>query len=101
MSQFVARSDRYPQFSFCVPALRPFLKKKGRLEKDSTVVKFIDRVLDTKAQGYSEEEADAIKKQLAVLLDTHVALDFSDDQTNERGVEPKISTSSLSIKTKE
>ena len=100
MPHIIARNDHYPQYSFCVPALRPFLKRKGRLDKESTVVKFIDRVLDTKAQGYTEGEADAIQKQLSALIDTHVTLDFGDDQTSERGVEVKVSSQPLPLKMK-
>jgi hypothetical protein len=97
---FTARNDRYPQFSFCVPALRPLLLKKGR-DKDSVIVRFADRVLDTQAQGYTPQEAALIKAQLEKLVDTHVTIDFSDDQTEDRGVTVQASIAPLPVKTKE
>lgn len=60
---FVARCDRYPSFAFVVPALREARKKAGA-KKVSGVVKFQNRILDTKADGYTEKEAAFIEQVL-------------------------------------
>lgn len=56
---FVARCNKYPSFRFNVPALRPLLDKRGR-KFDAENVAFQDRILDTKAAGFTEPEAKEI-----------------------------------------
>jgi len=98
---FIARNQRYPQYSFCVRSLRPLLDKKGRIQ-DSVIVRFDNGFLDTKAQGYTQEEAKRIREQLEKLTDTHVVLDYVPilAETDE-GVAVKAISSSLSVAIKE
>ena len=64
----VALCDRYPSFTFNVHALRPLYDKKGA-KKDSTLIRFSNRVLDTKAAGLTEEEAEHVKAALERMKD--------------------------------
>ena len=63
---FVALCDRYPSFTFNVPALRPFYNKTGR-KQESTLARFSNRVLDTKLAGFSEAEAAIVKSALEAM----------------------------------
>ena len=93
-NQFIARNDRYPQFSFACSGLRPFLDKRGE-KMTSTVVRFENGVLDTKAQGWSDQEAAVIRKKLDSLQETMVRLTF-----NEEGVQTDAEPVTLPLKTK-
>ena len=84
---FVATCDIFPQFAFNVPALRVYYKAEGR-EFDSPIVRFQNRVLDTKQQGYGEEESAMIRAALEKmtefppLIGTHILL--ADEQAPPR-----------------
>ena len=60
---FVAVCDRYPSFTFNVPALRSVYDQAGRT-RESALVRFHNRVLDTQAAGFSAPEAALIKAAL-------------------------------------
>lgn len=83
MSHFIARHTRYPQFSFAVKELRPLLNERG-LHQTSTLVRFENSILDTKAQGWEEREAAVIKKKLEQMYDATVSLRFNDDQQKKQ-----------------
>ncbi len=53
----------YPHFSFNVPALRALRQTQGE-EFPSGVVHFHHGLLDTRAQGFTEAEADAMRTHL-------------------------------------
>ena len=87
---FIARNQRYPQFSFAVPTLRPLLDKKGR-KQDSTIVRFENGVLDTLAQGWTAQEAKVIRDHLGKMKETMVRLTFNSDD-NEQGEQVTATT---------
>ncbi len=82
MHHFIAHSPRYPFLRFNVPALKPLLLKKGLLEP-ATWVKFDSGFLDTKAAGWTEEEAALIHEQIEKLHAANVRLEFLPDDPQE------------------
>lgn len=82
MSHFIARHTKYPQFSFAVAGLRPLLDARG-LKQTSTLVRFENGVLDTRAQKWQPEEAKVIREKLENLYDAAVSLRFNDDQQEQ------------------
>ena len=75
---FIARCDRYPQFAFWVQPLHHLLMERQGTKDASCWVRFQDRVLDTQAQGWSEQEASIISETLKKLTGVQVSIDFSD-----------------------
>jgi hypothetical protein len=59
---FVAYCEKYPSLCINVPALRKSFDKRGR-EHDSTVMKFVNRVFDSRVAGLTEEEAALVLAQ--------------------------------------
>jgi len=60
---FVCRS-RYPSYIFISSSLRELRKKRGDQFATGTV-RFQQGILDTKMQGFDEEEAEAIYKDIS------------------------------------
>lgn len=74
---FVAVCNKYPEFSFAVAALRQFDHRKS-------TVKFHNGILDTRNDGYSPDQADAIlaalqrMRQTPPLIDQHIIVRLED-----------------------
>lgn len=64
MPHFQARVERYPHYLFVSSRLRALRKKEGE-QFPSGTVRFQHGVLDTVAQGFTEEEAEAIYQDLS------------------------------------
>ena len=62
-AHFRAACTIYPHFSFNAPALRSLRQERGD-GFPSGVVRFHHGILDTRAQGFTEIEADAIRRYL-------------------------------------
>ena len=60
---FIALCDRYPFYALNVYELKPLLEARG-LTEPSTIVHFRNRVLDTRAEEFTEKEAVLIRKAL-------------------------------------
>ena len=66
MPHYLFYSPRYPAFSFGVGYIRRKREQAGEAYP-SGVVKFVNKVLDTQVQGFTEDEADAIRETLATM----------------------------------
>lgn len=64
MGHYLFYSPRYPAFSFGVGYIQRKRRDEGATYP-SGVVRFANKVLDTQAQGFTEDEADAIRETLA------------------------------------
>ena len=98
MSHFIARNIKYPQFSFAVKELRPLLNERG-LHQTSTLVRFENSLLDTKAQGWKEREAAVIREKLERMYDATVTLRFNDDQ-QEKQIAVEVNNTAPAIELK-
>lgn len=60
---FIAVCHRYPEFSLTVASLRKFLRER-EAETDAPVAHFHNGIFDSEREGWTEEEADIIRKAI-------------------------------------